>query len=131
MKSCETTTDLVREDAAERRFAYKNLIIVTLVFFLIFTSFNSIQNLQTSINKDPQLGFLSLTVLYLSFTLPCFFLPNLLIQKIGCKNTMLMATTGYLIYDVANMYPSWGTLMVGSICAGESFCSKAGFFVNS
>ena len=80
MKACDTVKELVTEDAFERRFAYKNLIIVTTVFFLIFTSFNSIQNLQTSINKDPDLGFLSLTVLYLSFTIPCFFLPNLLIQ---------------------------------------------------
>jgi len=122
MKACDTVKELVTEDAFERRFAYKNLIIVTTVFFLIFTSFNSIQNLQTSINKDPDLGFLSLTVLYLSFTIPCFFLPNLLIQKMGCKNTMLMATVGYLIYDVANMYPNWWTLITASIFAGVSAC---------
>ena len=101
-----------------RRTTYKNLIIVSLGFLFLFTAFQALQNLQSSIHKDAKLGLASLCVIYASLVLSCMFVPPILIDKLGAKYTIIVAMSGYVAYTLSMFYPHWGTLIPASILLG-------------
>ena len=104
---------------AQRRWAYKNVVGVSLSFFFIYSSFNSLQNLQSSINSDGGLGLASLSLIYAVFTLAGFIAPTVL-KVIGTKYSLLIAFLCHLCYTLANFYPSWDTLVPVSILLGAA-----------
>ena len=59
---------------------YKNLIVLAVSFFLLFSAFGSVQNLLSSLY--PKYGFLSLCVIYVMFMISCLTIPPILINKI-------------------------------------------------
>ena len=95
---------------------YKNLFLLGVAIHLIFSSFSSIQNLQTSISGRT-LGLLSLTVLYLFFVLSTV-ISSLLVKSIGTKYTFAAACVCHSIYVACNFYPSYFTLLPGSVLLG-------------
>ena len=103
----------------EKRVITKNVIVISFGFLFLFTAFQSLQNLQSSLNPDEGLGLASLCVIYASLILSCMFVPPFLIGRLGCKWTLVLAMTGYVLYTVANYHASWYTLMPASILLGE------------
>ena len=95
---------------------YKNLFSLGAAMHLIFSSFNSIQNLQTSISGET-LGLLSLTIVYVFFVLSTV-ISSLLVKSIGTKYTFLLACICHSIYVACNFYPSYFTLLPGSVLLG-------------
>jgi len=96
----------------------KNVIVVCLTMLLLYTSFNGIRNLQSTINCTDGLGTASLTALYAGLTASSLFLPTLSIQKIGLRWTMAVSCIGYMIYIVCNFYPEFYTLIPAGVIAG-------------
>lgn len=101
-----------------RILAYKNLLILSLVFMLVFTSFNALQNLQTSIHTDAALGFASLCSIYSAFVISCLFFPNLIIDCIGYKYSIAIAIFGYVLFIVAHFSTRWWSHIAASVVLG-------------
>ncbi|XP_039250453.2 protein unc-93 homolog A-like [Styela clava] len=98
----------------------KNILLICLSFLLNFTAFHGISNLQSSLNSDEGLGTGSLSIIYGTLIISSLFTPTYVIRHLGCKWTMFGAILGYTTYSLANFYPTWGTLVPGSIILGIS-----------
>ena len=101
-----------------RRRTYKNLIVISLGFLFLFTAFQALQNLQSSIHDDENLGLVSLCIIYAALVTSCMFVPPLLINKLGCKYTVMLSMSGYVLYTVAMFYPRYWTLVPASALLG-------------
>ena len=96
----------------------KNLFAVSISFMITLTVFFAEVSLQSSINEDNGLGLTSLCVLYFAFILSCLYSAALM-RLIGTKYTIAITYTGATIYTLANFYPSWYTLIFGSVVLGS------------
>ena len=99
---------------------YKNLIVLAVSFFLLFSAFCSVQNLLSSLY--PKYGFLSLCIIYVMFMISCLTIPPILINKIGNKYTLLLSMVGYILHTASNLYPTLPVLIFGASLVGTSFC---------
>ncbi|XGW10154.1 hypothetical protein V3C99_011993 [Haemonchus contortus] len=93
-----------------------NLLIISLAFLFLFSAFNGLSNLQTSVNNE--LGADSLAVLYLSLAISSLFVPTYMINRLGCKLTLIVATSSHVFYMAVNIRPSYSSLIPASILAG-------------
>ncbi|XP_069112377.1 protein unc-93 homolog A-like [Argopecten irradians] len=96
----------------------KNLFIVCSSFFLMFTSFHSLQNLQSSLNKEEGVGTFSLVIVYVSMVTSSMFLSSVFIHRLGMKLTMCVSMTMYILYMAANLYPVWGIMVPTALLCG-------------
>ncbi|GIY05250.1 protein unc-93 homolog A [Caerostris extrusa] len=96
----------------------KNLIILCLGFFLLFTSYQSLANLQSTLNIEGDIGIVSQSVIYVSLIISSLLLPKLIIRKLGCKWTLVLSTLTYTPYIAANFYPSMSTLVPTAVLIG-------------
>lgn len=99
----------------------KNLFALAFGHFLIFTAFDSLSNLQSTINGTEGVGIASQSVIYAFFTVSSFFLPTYFIKKFGCKKTLIFSVFSICPYVAANLYPHWGTLIPSAILSGAAF----------
>ena len=95
---------------------YKNLVALGIGIHLIFSSFLSIQNLQTSISGET-VGLVSLTVLYGFFVISTI-LASIVVKAIGTKYTIVCVFVCHAVYVACNFYPSYFTLLPGSALLG-------------
>ena len=102
----------------DKRFVYRNIIILSLAACLNFTGFSALQNLQSSFN--PKLGFNTLCILYATYALTLLFLPNLAIYKVGYKWTFVLSVTGYATFTLVQFYPTSFAMAISAICVGQS-----------
>ena len=100
-----------------KRWAYKNVYGLSLAFVVLFTAFIGLQNLQSSINSAGGLGLVTLSLLYTMFIAAGFITPGFL-KLFGTKYSLLFGFICHLIYTLTNYYPSWYTLVPGSILIG-------------
>lgn len=98
----------------------KNIIVISLSFLLLFTAFQSLSNLQSSVNREKGLGLASLSIIYASLVISCTLLPTLVITRLGCKWTIVVSMLMYSLYMLANFYASWYTLVPASIILGTA-----------
>ncbi|XP_063872168.1 UNC93-like protein isoform X1 [Scylla paramamosain] len=103
-------------DPAQQRAIMKNVLIISLAFTFLFTAFNSMANLQSSINKAD--GTVSLTIIYVALVVSCCFLPSLFIRFLKSKYTMALCMVAYSTYIAAQFYPVLGTLLPTGILLG-------------
>ncbi|GFY61577.1 UNC93-like protein [Trichonephila inaurata madagascariensis] len=96
----------------------KNLIVISIFYCLFFTGFWSLSNLQSTMNATSGMGPYSQAVIYGFSMLSCLFLPELVIDRFGCKKVLAVTTFLCLPYIVANMYLRWDILIVSSILYG-------------
>ncbi|XP_078226973.1 protein unc-93 homolog A isoform X2 [Callithrix jacchus] len=73
---------------------------------------------QSSLYSEEGLGVTALSTLYGGMLLSSMFLPPLLIQRLGCKGTILLSMCGYVAFSVGNFFASWYTLIPTSILLG-------------
>ena len=110
-----------QEQKSEKRKITKNVFIVSFGFLFLFTAFQSLQNLQSSLNKVQGLGLASLSVIYAALILSSIFVPPFMIGRLGCKWSLVLSMTGYVLYTVCNYYARWWTLIPASIIIGKLF----------
>ncbi|XP_052817426.1 protein unc-93 homolog A-like isoform X2 [Mya arenaria] len=96
----------------------KNLLVVSFGFLFLFTSFQSLANLQSSLNREEGLGTWGLATIYIALVLSCMFLPPFIIDILGCKWTVAFSMLCYILYMVANFYAVWGTIIPAAIILG-------------
>ena len=94
---------------------YKSLAFLCISFHLIFASFLSLQALQSSFNET--LGLISLAVLYVFFMGSCLLAP-FVIMVVGPKYVISVCFLCHCVYIATNYYPSYYTLIPGSILLG-------------
>ncbi|XP_071087105.1 protein unc-93 homolog A-like [Haliotis cracherodii] len=101
-----------------KRQIIKNVLVVSIAFVVLFISYGSMANLQSSLNMESGVGSGSLAVIYAAMIISCLFVPSFLIAHIGCKWSIVLSITGYIAYMVANFYPVWATMVPASILIG-------------
>ncbi|GIY34334.1 protein unc-93 homolog A, partial [Caerostris darwini] len=99
----------------------KNLSSLAFGHFLVFTAFDSLSNLQSTLNEHGGVGVASQSVIYAFFTISSFFLPTYLIKRFGCKKTLLISVFSVCPYIAANFYPTWSTLVPSAVLSGMAF----------
>ena len=70
---------------------YKNILAISVAFLLQFTAFNGMQNLQSSLNSDGNIGLNSSSIIYVCLILACIFLPHPLMSILGLKWTLVIS----------------------------------------
>lgn len=108
---------LTRTRKQTKRWTYKNVYGLGVSFFIVFTAFIGLQNLQSSINSSGGLGLASLAVVYSFFIISGFVTPSIL-KLFGTKYSLLIGWLCHLQYTIANYYPSWYTLIPSSAIIG-------------
>lgn len=104
-----------------KRNILKNLFALAFGHFLVFTAFDSLSNLQSTINEKDSVGIASQSVIYAFFTVSSFFLPTYFIKRFGCKKTLIFSVFSICPYIAANLYPHWGTLIPSAVLSGVAF----------
>ncbi|CAF1283621.1 unnamed protein product [Rotaria sordida] len=99
--------------------------ILCLTFILVYTSYNAVTNLQSSIHTDNTIGYHSLAIISGCSILSCLIFTNPLIFIGGYKWTIVLAQFGFLIYIAANMYPKVWLMHPASVFCG---LFRAGFW---
>ena len=107
------------ESIAQTRRKYrKDVIILTLGFVFVFSSFRAIQNLESSLNVLPwRLGVICMGTMY-CVTFLCSHLSPMIIQRLLPKRAMVIGLVCYLVWTAANCFPRFYTLLPASICLG-------------
>lgn len=111
----DVVTDPVRRS---RKSILKNVIVVSSGFLLLFTAFQSVSNLQSSINSEQGLGTYTLATIYAALVVSCMFVPTFMISRLGLKYTLVVSMLMYAVYFIANFYPRWLTMIPASIILG-------------
>ncbi|CAI5441736.1 unnamed protein product [Caenorhabditis angaria] len=93
-----------------------NLWILSVAFLFLFTAFNGLQNLQTTINGN--LGSDCLVAFYVSLAFSSLFIPTFMINRIGCKLTFIVAIFIYTLYILINMRATYSSMLPASILCG-------------
>ena len=96
----------------------KNILVLSAAFLFLFTAFQSLSNLQSSLNREEGLGTVGLAVVYGALVISCMFLPSFVINHLGCKWTVAFSMLCYILYMAANFYATWGTILPGAIILG-------------
>ncbi|XP_053401423.1 protein unc-93 homolog A-like [Mercenaria mercenaria] len=96
----------------------KNLVVVSIAFLFLFTAFQSLSNLQSSLNREEGIGTVGLSVIYGALVISCMFLPPFIIDIIGCKWTVAFSMLCYILYMAANFYATWWTIIPSAIILG-------------
>ncbi|KNC51481.1 uncharacterized protein AMSG_12087 [Thecamonas trahens ATCC 50062] len=78
-----------------------NVIVVATAFCGLFTSFNSLQNFETSLNKS--LGFFSLGILYTCLALSTFIAPAV-VRTLGNRISLCIGAFTYCMFIAANIH---------------------------
>ena len=99
----------------------RDTIILAVCFLCVFSSFEALQSLQSSLHHQQGLGVTSLAFLYTGLVVASVFTPAI-IYNVGVKNSLMLAWLGHGIYVLSNVYPHWATLMPGSFLLGFVSC---------
>ena len=99
------------------RNANKNLYGMAFCLFANSCAFLGLQNIQSSVNADAGLGLVTLAIIYVGYMATAIVTVGM-VKSIGTRYTVIFGLVGYHIYMVLNYYPSWYTLIPGSVAAG-------------
>ena len=97
--------------------AYKNMIGLCGSYILALGSFMGMISLESSINPESGLGLVAVATPYLILIATGFLAPAAL-KLLGSKISIIVGYIGFLAFILANYYPHWITLIVGSIIMG-------------
>ena len=100
-------------------FIYKNLLVTSAAAFFNFTAFGGLQNLESSLHKEK--GFVSLCVLYASFLVASFFLPNVMMYRFGYKYSLIASISGFTMFTLVQFYPKLWLMIIASVITGKIF----------
>uniref|UniRef100_A0A915IBN3 Uncharacterized protein n=1 Tax=Romanomermis culicivorax TaxID=13658 RepID=A0A915IBN3_ROMCU len=96
----------------------RNLFVVSVAFLFVVSAFQGLQNLQLSVNRTNDLGAYSLTTIYIGSVASCMFLPPYLLNRIGCKLTLVTCMSIYSLYMLINFVPEFYSMIPGSLFLG-------------
>lgn len=103
---------------AVRKRSLWNLFIFSLTYFLVYTGFWTLSNLQSTMNASQGMGDDSQAVIYICSMLSSVLLPTYTIGKFGCKNILIVGTLICTLNLASNAYLRWETLIPASVLYG-------------
>lgn len=107
---------VVREEKCR---IFRNVLILSVVFLLNFTSFRSMQILQsTGVFMDDNVWTIGLLSTFGSLLLACLFLSSLMFNHLGYKWCIVISIIPYGLYMIASMYPTKVTIIPTSVFVG-------------
>ena len=92
-----------------------NVVVMGVAFMLIFTGYNGVQNLLTSVLHD--LGYWSLATVYSGFALTSLVAPYAA-TRIGLRKMMAFGATGYFLFCLCCVFQTAASVMIGSTLLG-------------
>jgi hypothetical protein len=98
-------------------FGNKNLIILCVGFIFIFSPFRGVQNLQSSLNAENQLGIIAMCCVHVTMVVTCLLAP-LWTNIFTAKWTLALGALCFLLWFGANFYPTFYTLIPAALVAG-------------
>ena len=114
----------------QKRMIIKNIVFICIAYFLCFSSFVGISIIQSSIVGA--VGTIGLGVNFGCSIIGCVVLAPVLVRLIGCKYSMMIGFTGFLLWMLSNFYPTWGTVIpaaaASGLCFGPLFAAQATYF---
>ena len=116
-------SDLIKEKKndhlkEEKLHIYKNVLLISFSFLLLFTAYESMSKLQSSINSVANLGTWSNSAVYASLVLSTCFLPSIIIKWLKVKWTLVASVFTYSLYIAAQFYPAFYTLIPTAFILG-------------
>ncbi|KAF8793240.1 UNC93-like protein like [Argiope bruennichi] len=96
----------------------KNLVIISSTFLMLFTAYDGLSMLQSTMNKEHNIGTISQAVVYAGFCISSMLLPKYVIKKLGCRITILIGSISFIPYIAANFYPNFFTMMPSAFLLG-------------
>lgn len=106
---------LVAEDSPKGH--ARDIHLLSFAFFLVFLAYGAVQNLESTLNTEDDLGTTSLGILYLSFTL-FSLVASRVVRMLGSKHALVLGTTGYWLFIATNLKPLWYTMYPASVYLG-------------
>merc|ERR1719278_990094 len=107
-----------KEIQREKKAIYRNVLVISFSFLLLFVAFESMSKLQSSINVVGGLGVWSNAMVYASLILSCMFLPSIMIDKLTVKWALVVSVFCYSSYIAAQFYPEFYTLLPTAFVLG-------------
>jgi len=98
----------------------KNVLVISIVFFLNFMAYSGMAMLQSSLHRDEGMGVITSAVGWASLALSCLLMPKIAIRLLGHKWCMSIAIIGYVLWMAANGYAVWATMIPANIIVGFS-----------
>uniref|UniRef100_A0A0D3HVT6 Major facilitator superfamily (MFS) profile domain-containing protein n=1 Tax=Oryza barthii TaxID=65489 RepID=A0A0D3HVT6_9ORYZ len=96
-----------------------DLHVLSAAFLFVFSAYCAAQNLESSVNTEGDLGTVSMGILYTSFTLFAVT-ASPVVTWLGSKRALVVGTSGYVIFILANLVPTWYTMVPASLYLGFS-----------
>ena len=112
----------------EKRRYIKNLLVLTIAYFFLWSAYTALRNLQSSLNAVEGLGLYSLSSIYCSLLFVSMF-STTIVQRLQPKRSISLCLTGFIIFAAANFYPRFYTMIPASVIHG--FFLAASFTANS
>ncbi|KAG8182984.1 hypothetical protein JTE90_013433 [Oedothorax gibbosus] len=110
-----------------------NLFVFSLSYFLVYTGFWSLSNLQSTMNAEDGIGEYSQAVIYICSMVSSLFLPKFLIGTFGCKKIIIVGTVICCVYIASNMYLRLEIMVPASILYGIAngpFISAQAYYID-
>ncbi len=114
------------------RAQYMRVIFMGVSFMIMFTSFNSLQNIVSKLYEEyhfNNLGQTAILFLYAAFGVSTFF-TSFIVKTLGYKKTLFFSSLGYAIFEATGLIivmglniPTemvWGIIILGAIICGVS-----------
>ncbi|XP_071093114.1 protein unc-93 homolog A-like [Haliotis cracherodii] len=95
----------------------RSSVVLAASFFVAYSAYTAIQNLQSSLNEAEDLGIISLNVLYACIIFSGIMAPAV-IRFMGIKMTIILSWVIHLLYTSSNFYPAFSTLIPSSVLLG-------------
>ncbi|CAG5133462.1 unnamed protein product, partial [Candidula unifasciata] len=95
----------------------RNTIVITFAFQVVFTAFNALQNMHSSLHDEESLGNISLAIISATAIVSSVFAPTI-IGLIGTKPAIVAFFAAHCLYVLANFYPSFATMAPAAFALG-------------
>ena len=107
-----------KETRVQSRRVMKNLLVFCFSFFFQNAAVNALSNLQSTLNGT--LGVRALLVSWALNPISALLIPNLLLKYFNYKWIIVFAQLCFTAFTLANMFPSYFTLIPASFMMGLS-----------
>ena len=119
IENAELAQESIVENKKVKCRVMKNVLLIGSSWILLFTAFQSIANLQSSLNSDSGLGTASLATIYVSLIFGSILLPTTMMEKLTIKWTIIVSQCAFILYIAANLYAKYWTLIPAAIILGR------------
>lgn len=90
--------------------------------FLIYSAYGTLLSLQSSINVVDGLGTFTVAIIYSTAVFFTLFCVPTILRRFGAKKCVCWCEITYVIYTVANIYPTFYTMIPASLIVGMGDC---------